>query len=331
MRDMIRLMRNDEPRYDVSPRALDLEVRHLRLVAMVAEHGSLTRAAERLNLTQSALSHQLLDIEERLGTQLFHRVSKKMVLTPAGTRIHATAVRVLRDLSQTEEDVRLLSNDRAGAIRFTTECYTCYHWLPPLMKQLQLRHPSIELHIDPDASAAPIPAIVEGRLDFAIMSSDIDDARIEVTPLFEDEIVLIVAPKHPLTRRDFVRPGDFARETFLTYSTLADNTVYQRMLRPAGVTPRRHMQVRLTEAMVEMAAAGAGVAALANWAVTPYVNAGIIAAVPLSSKGLMREWKAATLRGARRPSFLEEFISLVADAGTKLSRGQHPRRRAKVS
>jgi DNA-binding transcriptional LysR family regulator len=225
MRDMIRLMRNDEPRYDVSPRALDLEVRHLRLVAMVAEHGSLTREAERLNLTQSALSHQLLDIEERLGTQLFHRVAKKMVLTPAGTRIHATAVRVLRDLSQTEEDVRLLSNDRAGAIRFTTECYTCYHWLPPLMKQLQLRHPSIELHIDPDASAAPIPAIVEGRLDFA----------------------------------------------------------------------------------------------------------GIIAAVPLSSKGLMREWKAATLRGARRPSFLEEFISLVADAGTKLSRGQHPRRRAKVS
>src|SRR5436190_9034939 len=101
-----------------------LEVRHLLLVAAVADEGNLTRAGERLRLTQSALSHQLLDIEERLGTPLFHRVSRRMLLTPSGQRLLDTAKRVLADLGQTEEDLRRFADEREGVIRITTECYT---------------------------------------------------------------------------------------------------------------------------------------------------------------------------------------------------------------
>ena len=112
---------------------MDLEIRHLRLVAAVADVGSLTRAGDRLHLTQSALSHQLRDIEARLGAALFLRVGKRLVLTPAGERLLASASDVLERLEQAEQDIREMGRDRAGVLRLTTECYTCYHWLPPLL------------------------------------------------------------------------------------------------------------------------------------------------------------------------------------------------------
>jgi len=112
---------------------MDLEVRHLRLVAAVAAVGSLTRAGDRLHLTQSALSHQLRDIESRLGTALFLRIGKRLVLTPAGQRLLASATDVLGRLEEAERDIREMGRDRAGTLRITTECYTCYHWLPALL------------------------------------------------------------------------------------------------------------------------------------------------------------------------------------------------------
>ena len=110
---------------------MDVEVRHLRLVAAIADSGSLTRAGDRLHLTQSALSHQLRDIESRLGAALFLRVGKRLVLTPAGERLLASARDVLDRLQQTELEIRELGKERGGVLRLTTECYTCYHWLPP--------------------------------------------------------------------------------------------------------------------------------------------------------------------------------------------------------
>src|SRR5438093_8523375 len=115
--------------------SMDLEVRHLRLVSAVAELGSLTRAGDRLHLTQSALSHQLRDIESRLGTPLFLRVGKRMVLTPAGERLLRSAESVLTTIERTEDAIRNLAGAERGVLRLTTECYTCYHWLPALLKR----------------------------------------------------------------------------------------------------------------------------------------------------------------------------------------------------
>src|SRR3954467_7963445 len=112
---------------------MDLEIRHLRLVAAVADVGSLTRAGDQLHLTQSALSHQLRDIESRLGTALFLRIGKRLVLTPAGERLLAAATDVLERLEAAERDIRGLARDRVHRLRITTECYTCYHWLPPVL------------------------------------------------------------------------------------------------------------------------------------------------------------------------------------------------------
>src|SRR5262250_1430699 len=110
---------------------MDLEVRHLKLVAAVADAGSLTRAGDRLHLTQSALSHQLRDVESRLGTPLFLRVGKRMVLTAAGSRVLRSADEVLHALAQTEDAVRRLAGGHASALRVSTGCHTAFYWLPP--------------------------------------------------------------------------------------------------------------------------------------------------------------------------------------------------------
>src|SRR3954463_13914904 len=101
---------------------MDLEIRHLQLVSAVADLGSLTRAGDRLHLTQSALSHQLRDIESRLGAALFRRAGKRLVLTPAGDRLLASATDVLERLERAEHDIRAIARDPGGTLRITTEC-----------------------------------------------------------------------------------------------------------------------------------------------------------------------------------------------------------------
>jgi LysR family transcriptional regulator for metE and metH len=307
----------------IGGRPLDLEVRHLRLVTAVADTGNLTRAADRLNLTQSALSHQLRDIEERLKTPLFHRVGKKMILTQSGARILESARRILLDLEQAEEDLRLLAHDRAGVLRLTTQCYTCYHWLPQLMRDFGERYPKVELIIEADATSRPLDAVLDASVDVAIMSDEIDDSRVVVTPLFEDEMLMIVAPEHPLAQRDFARAQDFASEMLLTYATLEESQIYRRVLRPAGVQPLRHAQVRLTEAMIELVRAQMGVAVLAHWAVAPLLKAGTVKGVPVTARGLTRVWKGVTLKTERTPIWMSDFLKLIAREGT---RGASPAR-----
>jgi LysR family transcriptional regulator for metE and metH len=290
---------------------MDLEVRHLRLVREVHAAGSLTRAGATLHLTQSALSHQLRDIESRLGTALFLRVGKRMMLTPAGERLLRSADDVLGTIERTEEAIRRLGGAKRGLLRLTTECYTCYHWLPALLKKYRRAHPQVDVRIDAAATAAPLVHLLEGHLDVAIISDPVRDRRIVARPLFDDEMVLIVEPRHPLAARSFARVQDLATETLLTYSPKEESTVYQRFLVPAGVTPPVQ-QVQLTEAVIELVKAGLGVAVLARWAVEPHVKAGTLRALSFTRPGYRRTWSAATLKDMVRVPHVKEFIDLVA-------------------
>lgn len=291
---------------------MHLEIRHLQLVAAVADAGSLTKAGERLNLTQSALSHQLLDIEARLGTPLFHRVSKRMILTPAGERVLSSARRVLEDLRRTEEELQLLAGEQRGLLRLTTECYTCYHWLPSLLGKFEKKHPGVDVRIDVNATKRALAALLDATVDLAIMSSEIDDPRLVTTPLFEDEMVAIVAPDHPFAGKESLTARELAGETLLTYATLDESTAYQRVLRPAGLEPKRWMEVPLTEAMVELVRGQIGIAVIPRWSVAPQLEAGTIVAVPVTRRSLLRTWKAVTLRAARTPAYVDDFIALLA-------------------
>lgn len=295
-----------------------LETRHLRLVTAVTDHGTLTRAGRELNLTQSALSHALLDLERRIGAPLFHRVGKRMVPTAVGERLVVRARRVLQLLTETEEEALRIASGLEGLIRLSTECYTCYHWLPPLMQAFGQRFPNVEVRIVADATRRPFRALLEGRIDLAIVHNLSADARIRHASLFEDELVVLTPPDHPFARQAFVTPEELVAEHLLTYRLpLRDLSIYQQVLGPAGVTPRRVTQIELTEALIEMVRAGIGVAVLAQWAVAPYVQAGKLTTTRFTEKGLHRRWSAALIQQPSVPLHLREFVNLLRTGPTQ--------------
>jgi LysR family transcriptional regulator for metE and metH len=290
-----------------------MEIRHLRLVAAIADLGSVTKAAGRLHLTQSALSHQLRDVESRLATPLFLRVGKHMVLTPAGQRVRDAADRVLGDLQRTEDEVRRLGIDGAGEIRVCTQCNTGYHWLPPLLKAFNQKHPRVQVAIAVDATNRPVEHLLAGRLDIAILTDPVDDRRVRVRPLFKDEMVALVARDHRLAARTWIRPEDVADEHLLLYaSDPRDSFMFRRVLEPAGVTPKRVSFVMLSEAILEMAKAGIGIGIMPRWSAQPAIQARALVALSITRRGMHRQWSAATLQSQAEPAYLRDFIELVA-------------------
>jgi LysR family transcriptional regulator for metE and metH len=290
---------------------MDLEVRHLRLVSAVAEVGSLTRAGDRLHLTQSALSHQLRDIESRLGAALFLRVGKRLVLTPAGERLLATARDVLDRLDRTEQDIHQMGKARAGMLRLTTECYTCYHWLPPLLVRYRKRFPEVEVRIDVGATGRPLDMLLAGKLDLAIMSTPVRDRRLVSRPVFDDELVVVAARDHRFAKQTHVRLSDLRDETLYVYPPKEESRVLQEVLVPSGHVPARVEEVMLTESIAELVKAGLGVSVLARWAVQPLVDAGSIVIRPLTARGLRRQWRAVMPKDLAGADYIGEFIDLL--------------------
>ena len=291
---------------------MDLEIRHLRLVEAIAEAGGVTRASERLHLTQSALSHTLRDIEDRLGAPLFLRLKRRMVPTAAGERLLHSARSVLRQLRDTEDAIRREARHEEGLLRIAVQCYTCYHWLPALLLPFQRKHPRVEVRIAAEETKRAIPALLEGRLDLALIGDPVRDPRLQLRPLFEDELVVVMPRGHRLAQRPFVVPADFTSEHLFLYMRPEESTVVQKVLLPAGVRPARCTEVILTEAILELVGAGQGIAVLASWSVAPAVRGGRLVARPLTRTGFVRRWHAARLKAAPAPDWLLAFEDLLA-------------------
>ena len=290
---------------------MDLEIRHLRLVAAVAEVGSLTRAGDQLHLTQSALSHQLRDIESRLGTPLFLRVGKRMMLTPAGERLLRSADEVLDAIERTEDSIRLLSGAGRGLLRLSTECYTCYHWLPPLLLRFRRSFPRVEVRIDVEGTHHPVEMLLAGKIDVGIMSTPVRDRRLVSRRVFDDELVLITSTQHRFAQQARVRLTQMREETLFVYPPKEESGPLQNVLIPAGAMPARIEQVQLTEAITELVKAGLGVAILARWAVQPLIDAGTIVGHTLPARGMHRVWSAVMPKDLARTDYVNEFIDLL--------------------
>ena len=290
-----------------------IEIRHLRLIAAMAEHGSLTSAARVLGLTQPALSHQLRDLEIRLRSPLFERTARRMVLTPLGEQLTQIARRVLAEVDAFERQVVEGEFSVArGRVRIATECYTAYHWLPSVLREFQNRWPKVELRVAPEHTESPIAALRQGALDLGIVYHRAPDKRIRLEPLFEDEMMVVTAPNHRFAGADYVPVSAIADEHLFTYRSLASaSSVVRDILSESDVQPLKTTQLQLTEGILELVAAGFGVAILAKWAVAPAVRAGIVRAARLGKKGYSRTWYAAVRSTEVTPTYQFDLIDML--------------------
>ena len=291
---------------------MHLDVKHLKLIIAVTEEQSVTKAGERLHLTQSALSHQLRDLEGRLATPLFLRLNKKMILTQAGERLLQSARQVLDELKHAEADLKQMAASEQGALRLSTECYTCYYWLPELLREFSGKYPNVEIKIELESTYEPLPALLNGKLDLAIVCDAPHDARLVYQPLFKDELVALMPPDHPLAARPYLRARDFADQHLFLCISQKNSDLYQYVLNPAGVSPARFSHVQMVEAIIEIVKGGLGISVLARWAVQAHLDAGTLVARSVTRKGLHRQWHAALLRNDFQPAFINDFVTMLA-------------------
>lgn len=297
-----------------------LEARDLRLIDVVAEEGSLTRAGARLHATQPALSRHLRDLESRTRLALFERTGRRMVLTPAGERLRIRAREVLAALALAEAEVRELTGQRRSTLRLSTACYTTYYWLPPVLQRLAEKHPSVEVRIAFDLTRRPIPALLEGKLDVAMVSGVRSNRRLLVRPVFSDELVAVVPPHHPWAERRSVSPQDFAGQRLVLVPPPEESDVVNDFLKPAGVAPRDISAVALTEALVAVVEGGLGIGVAPRWTVGPELKSGRLTSVRLG-RGLRRHWGVATRRSAPHSPVIDDFVTELARLGPPAGTG----------
>jgi LysR family transcriptional regulator for metE and metH len=293
-----------------------LESNHLRLIAEVARAESVTRAADRLHVTQSAVSHQLRDLEDRLGTPIFVRSGRRMLLTPAGRIIVEAADEVLGTIGRVEARVEQLARHATGELRVCTHCYTGYSWLPALVDGLRQRHPGFSLQIAPEYTLDPITALLDAKLDLAIMNEAADDPRLRQRELFDDEHVAVVPVAHRWASRAFVSLEEIASEPLYLYSRSVENSFIVRdVLRPAGLAPAHVTYLQLSEGILEMVKAGMGATVLPKWSIADRLKGHGIKALRITKTGVFRKWYAVTLSDAAPTPIMEEFIRLLIRQG----------------
>ncbi len=286
-----------------------IDIRHLRTLAAIAEHGTLARAAEHLHVSQSALSHQVRELEGRLGVELLARQGRRLRFTAAGERLLQLGERVLPEIRRAEADLRRIRDGQTGRLHMALECHSCFDWLLPTLERYRPAWPDVELDVSLAFHFEPLPALVRGDLDLVITSDPEPLPGVRYTPLFRFEGVLILPPRHPLAARPHIEPADLATETLITYPVPPQRLdVYRHFLFPAGVHPARRT-TELTEMIVQLVAAGRGVAALPHWAVQAAEARGVIVSRPLGVQGIWRTLQAASREGEADTPWLQAFLA----------------------
>jgi len=289
-----------------------LELRHLETLLALAECGSLSKAADRLYLTQSALSHQLKALETQFGSAIVEKNVRPLRFTAIGQRLLELARTILPQVAEAARDVARLSEGHGGPLRIAVQCHNCFDWLMPAMDAYRTMWPEVELDIISGFVVDPLPLLERGEAELAVVH-DKPEARPNLTfsPLFRYESVGLMSPRHRLAAKSWLEAADFADETLITYPVPDEMLdVMKHCLLPARVNPRRRT-AELTVAILQLVASGRGIAALPSWTVGNYIERGYVVSRPIGHEGLYCELYAATSRAGAETAYIREFIALT--------------------
>lgn len=303
-----------------------LEVRDLQVVLAVAAAGSTAKAAATLHLTQSAVSRALVLAEDKLGVRLFERGARGLAPTAAGERLISGAGALLAQLGALE---RYAGDAVAAAtkIRVVCECYTAYRWLPSALVALRAQLPSIEITLPVEHSADPVAALLAREVDVALLTTSAVRGALRDRPLFADEIVFVVAPSHPLASRPLITPAELAAQVVISSSNASRAEARSVFAAIYGSAQPKLQVVRvpLTEAILDMARAGMGVAVLSEWVASGYLDRGDLVAKRLTTGPVRRPWRIAYRREAEAAALM--LASVLATAPPRLAvPARRPRR-----
>lgn len=243
-----------------------MELIHLRILLALKQSGTLSSAAEQLHLTQSALSHQMKNLEQRLGVILWRKQGRLLALTQAGKYLCDVAESVIATVDSAERHLALLGAGKTGKLTVGIDCHACYEWFRTILQPYLLAWPELAVEVTSRYRFNSFEAIRRYKLDAVLTSDPAFDGALHYQPLFDFELVLIVASRHRLAGRGFIEPSDLQQETILTYPVDRERLdMFRKVLQPAGIEPLNHITVEETDIMLQLAASQRGVCLLPEW------------------------------------------------------------------
>ena len=291
-----------------------LETKQLRTFKTVVEVGGFTRAGQRLNLSQPAISQHVRALEKELGVPLLLRIGKATRLTPAGEVLLQCATQVLDKL---EEVQRVLAEDgdgRATIVRLGTPEPACVHLVPPLLVEIKRRLPKIDVRITSGHTGATLARLIGGEIDLGLLPLPVEPERMRITELGRDELVAAVPPDHRWVARRRVQARDFQDEPVILYERQSQITeLTLGFLLAEGVFPRVAAEIEHLEAVKEMVQRRLGVAVVPAWAVRREVAAGVLAVVALGRTSLVRSWGLIYPEKRQLPPMFRSLVRLCGD------------------
>ena len=285
---------------------------HLAIVREVDRQGSLTAAAATLCLTQSALSHSVRKLEEKLGTEVWVREGRSLRLTQAGQYLLAVANRVLPQLDLAEERLQQFAQGERGTLRIGMECHPCYQWLLKVVSPYLAAWPDVDVDVKQKFQFGGIGALFAYEIDLLVTPDPMPRPGLHFEPVFDYEQVLVVSRRHPLGGQTWVEPRQLVPETLITYPVSIERLdIYTRFLMPASVTPRRHKTIETTDIMLQMVAGGRGVAALPRWLAEEYADRMDIVPLRLGRQGVAKQIHLGVREGDLRIDYLLSFMEMA--------------------
>ena len=298
---------------------MHIEFRHLRTIKAIHEAGGLARAAGLLDITQSALSHQVKGLEDQAGVELFIRRSKPMRLSSAGMRLLRLAEQILPQVEALTAEFAALRGGAAGRLNIAIECHACFEWLFPVLEQFRKDWPDVDVDIRPGLAFDALPALCKEQIDLVVSSDPEEIAGIEFAELFDYKAVFVASKQHALARKAYVEAEDFADHTLITYPVERSKLdVFSQVLTQAGVEPAAVRQAELTAVILLLVASNRGVAVLPDWVVREVKYSSDYITRPLTKKGVTRKLYAAVRSEDRQKPYMKRVIELARSEARRL-------------
>ncbi|MGF2688318.1 LysR family transcriptional regulator [Marinobacter sp. DUT-3] len=287
-----------------------IERNHLEILREVERQGSLTAAAEALHLTQSALSHAVKKLELQLGTPVWEREGRQLRLTQAGQYLLSLATRLLPQFEHAEMLIGQFAKGQRGTLRIGMECHPCYQWLLKVVGPYLEQWPTVDVDVKQRFQFGGIGALFGHDIDILVTPDPLHRPGLVFEPVFDYEQVLVVASGHELASKDWAEPADLAEETLITYPVEVERLdIYTRFLLPAHASPAKHKTIETTDIMLQMVAAGRGVAALPRWLVDEYAEKMPLKPVRLGSQGIQKQIFLGLRDRDREVDYLNSFMN----------------------
>ena len=284
---------------------------HLKIMAAIDRHGSLTAAAESLYLTQSALSHTMKKLEQQTGVTLWHKEGRQLRFTQAGEYLLQQALRLSPQLERVDQVLKEFADGDRGTLRIGMECHPCYIWLLTVVNPFLKAWPNIDVDVKQRFKFGGMAALFQHDIDLLVTPDPLLKKGVEFIPVFDYEQVLVLSTNHPLTKKAYVTPKDLSQETLYTYPVETERLdIFKDFLLPANTSPLRHKTLEATEIMLEMVAAERGVATLPLWLVQTYQDSLPITYQKLGKSGLKKQIYLG-MRSNEDRSFTSAFIQMA--------------------